>query len=364
MKNRSVLINLLIGVALLSIPFLTSPDFGNDINLLKLPPFQKILFRYFLLLLFFYFNYLFLLPKYYSKQKRWLYFSLVVGCFVAVVLVPSIVFNETVGDSNPMLRNYGIPPPEPMIDKPGVPPPEPKSPMNKPNESWSFNLFTLRDTFIFQFAMVVVLSLLLRLENKLAQIKNEKLKAEVSYLKAQINPHFLFNTLNSIYALALTKSPKAPSAILKLSDIMRYVVLESDTEKVSLEKELNYISDYIELQKLRVGKNVNLNFNIQGQSNGLEIVPIILINFVENAFKYGVNPEVDSVIDIFIQIENQTLLLKATNDIVVDKNSIIITQEGVINSKQRLDFLYPNKYKLNVKEYNNTYSLELYIDLV
>jgi len=163
---------------------------------------------------------------------------------------------------------------------------------------------------------VLTISFLIKLNQRLDTIKEEKQIAEISYLKAQINPHFLFNTLNSLYALTLEKSKEAPNAVLKLSSIMRYVVTESNQDFVPLEKEINYIKDYIDLQKLRIDKDANLKISIEGESKGKIIAPLIVIPFIENAFKYGINPDENSFIDIKIKIDSDNFLLNVKNSIV------------------------------------------------
>ena len=342
LKNRNLFINVLIGIALLSIPILTSPDFNTNVSLFKVSAFRQNFLRYILLLLLFFGHYYLLIPKMYSKKRWWLYGSILIGSFFIISYLPSVLVED-----NMPLRMSGQKPPGSL---------EVREP--------PFDLFRFRDTFIFQFAMVVILSLLLRLDDQLKVIKSEKLKAEVSYLKAQINPHFLFNTLNSIYALTLTKSDKAPNAVLKLSDMMRYVVTESDTEKVALAKELQYISDYVALQQLRMGKQVDFKFDVKGNASGKEIAPIILINYVENAFKYGINPDKPSKISICITIDEKGVKLETENNIVVEKNALMLnTQEGTKNTIQRLDFLYHGKYNLKVSETKEVFQMTLYIDL-
>ncbi len=345
MKNSNILINILIGIAFLSFPILTSPDFGTG-SLLEIGAFRRSFASYVLLLIFFFVHYYVLVPQFYNKKKWWLYGVFLIIGFAIVSYMPSLLLNEGLPPNmpnGPGRKNYPMP-----VGRKGPP----------------FSLFRFRDTFIFQFIMVVVLSLLLRLDNQLKEIKSEKLKADVSYLKAQINPHFLFNTLNSIYALTLTKSDKAPNAVLKLSDMMRYVVTESDTEKVPLKKELQYITDYVSLQRLRMGGQVNFTFDIKGDASGKKIAPIILINYVENAFKYGINPDKPSKISIFITVDDKGIRLITENDIVVDKNtSLSNTEEGAKNTERRLEFLYGGKYELDVIETREHYKTNLYIDL-
>jgi len=359
LKNRHLFINLLIGVFLLSIPILTSPDFGTG-ELLKISGFQKNFFSYVLLLLFYYGNYYFFIPKFYVKKRWWIYGGIVVLSFLIILYVPSLLFGQGVPNGSVMLGPGDSPPPG--FEGSVIPAPPDGGQMNARPEP--FGIFEIRDTFVFQFLFALIISLLLRLDNQLKEVKSEKLRSEVSYLKAQINPHFLFNTLNSIYALTLTKSERAPKAILKLSDMMRYVVTESDTDYVPLEREIAYISDYVSLQQLRMSKKVDFKFEVEGNPEGKIIAPIIIINFVENAFKYGVNPDKPSKIHIFISVDEEGVLLKVENKITVDKKSLPGNmEEGSKNTKKRLLYRYPGKHKLDITENSEIYKVKLYIEL-
>src|SRR5690606_6309428 len=144
-------------------------------------------------------------------------------------------------------------------------------------------------------------------------LENEKLNAELAFLKSQINPHFLFNSLNNIYSLAYQKSEKTPEAILKLSEIMRYMLYESNEEFVMLEEEINYLENYIELQKLRFKEKVYVDLHINIDQPGHRIMPLLLISFLENAFKHGVSTEASTPIRINIGVQNGRLHLNAEN---------------------------------------------------
>ena len=163
---------------------------------------------------------------------------------------------------------------------------------------------------MFLTALFVFLSL--RINKQLKQTEEDKLNTELSYLKAQINPHFLFNTLNSIYSLAITENAdQTSSAIVKLSGMMRYVISEANKDFVSLEKEVNYVKDYIEMQKLRLGNTVKIDPSVSGHYFIKKIAPLMLISFIENAFKHGVNAEAHSVILIELNIIDNDLTLIA-----------------------------------------------------
>lgn len=216
-----------------------------------------------------------------------------------------------------------------------------------------------------QFLLVGSLSFLLRVNQRLGSMESEKLKTEVSYLKAQINPHFLFNTLNSLYALTLEKSDAAPNAILKLSGMMRYVVTESSRERVALQNELDYIRNYISLQELRMDEATDFRLEITGDTAGKIISPLILIPFIENAFKYGLNPEKKSVIYIGITTSaNELTLIVKNNKVNTSLPPEEVSGRGLENTQMRLDYLYPDKHSLTITEDKDTFEVKLILLLV
>jgi len=193
-------------------------------------------------------------------------------------------------------------------------------------------------------------------------LENQRLNAELSFLKSQINPHFLFNSLNSIYSLAYQRSETTPDAILKLSEIMRYMLYECNDNEVSLEKELQYLQNYIDLQKIRFGKNAYIDFKINGKVDGQQIVPLLLIAFIENAFKHGVANDPRSAIRLLIEVDESHLYFFIQNR-KHNSNKDNLGGIGLINVKRRLDLLYPGKYKLDIIDGKETYTCELTLDL-
>ncbi|WP_127126070.1 sensor histidine kinase [Pseudoflavitalea rhizosphaerae] len=193
-------------------------------------------------------------------------------------------------------------------------------------------------------------------------LETERLNAELSFLKLQINPHFLFNTLNSIYSQAHLKSEQTEYSILKFSQIMRYVLYDTSTEKITLRKDLEYISNYIDLQKLRLSKNVTVRYNVTGHTDNLLIAPLLLITYIENAFKHGVSYTIPSEIRINIDVIGNSLLLTVSNAITSSRQT---GYEGVglINAKRRLDVLYPGRYLLDVVDNKSLYIVNLKIEL-
>src|SRR5665213_1795954 len=189
-------------------------------------------------------------------------------------------------------------------------------------------------------------------------LENQRLSAELAFLKSQINPHFLFNSLNSIYSLAYQKSETTPEAILKLSEIMRYMLYESNDNKVDLEKELQYLQSYIDLQKIRFGNKAYIDFKVQGNVGNQQIAPLLLIAFIENAFKHGVANDPSMPICLRINLDGTHLHFYMENK----KHTLNKDNEGGIglnNVKRRLDLLYPGKYTLTIQDEPNNYTCEL-----
>ena len=200
----------------------------------------------------------------------------------------------------------------------------------------------------------------------LEKLKSEKLQAELSALKGQINPHFLFNSLNSIYSLSIDNEPITSDFILKLSDVLRYMIYEANDERVPLKKEINYLQNYIELQRLRVDEKAKINVEIKGELNNQKVAPLLLIPLVENGFKHGIKGETEnSFIDVFINVEGQDFYFNVKNN----KGQIDEIENGKFNGiglknvQRRLELLYPEKHKMKIKETNSTFEIDLKIDL-
>ncbi|MBU0694911.1 MAG: histidine kinase [Bacteroidetes bacterium] len=199
-------------------------------------------------------------------------------------------------------------------------------------------------------------------EREKSDLEKQSLTAELAFLKSQINPHFLFNSLNNIYSLAYQKSEETPNAILKLSEIMRYMLYESNDNRVAIEKEITYLKSFIELQKLRFKGNSYVVLEVEGNISNQQIVPLILISFVENAFKHGLASDKKNPIYINISVFEDNLLFTVKNK----KNNVNKDQTGgigMVNVKRRLELTYPEKYKLSIENHEHDYYCELYLNL-
>ncbi len=341
-KNRvKILVHIFGCIGFLVIPILFAPDLTGTRSLLTFPPFKRDFLSYILLISFFYFNFFILIPRFYLNKKHFLFFLSTAACFLFILIVPRLIFPDA------PFHPGGPPPPG---DFPPAGPPRPR-------------IFDYGNR-VLQFLAILVFSLLLRISDRWKKVEKEKLSAELSYLKAQINPHFLFNTLNSIYSLAIQRSDETPAAVVKLSEMMRYVTTEADSDFVSLEKELYYVSNYIELQKIRTGNTVKITNTIEGTTRHKQITPLVLIPFVENAFKYGVNPEEECYITISIVVSENVLVFNAANKKVkIDYSKESESGYGIRNATQRLEHSYPAKHKLKITDNEDEYLVSLMISL-
>jgi hypothetical protein len=309
-------------------------------------------FTYFMLLIFFYVNYYYFIPKLYFSEERVVYFSLIVLFFLFFLWMslffdnpernfldfrPVFSFKE---DFRPPSHGKFLPPKHLKFGSFGGP-------------QSQFGHTTL------VYLIGVVTSLLIAINIRLQKVEKDKMKSELSFLKAQINPHFLFNTLNSIYALAIKKDDKTADAVVQLSELMRYIITNANDDVIALDKEINYINNFVELQKTRLGNTVLIKYTVEGNLYGKCITPLILISFIENAFKHGVNPNQDSEIVIRIEIVDNYLTLFVSNHKVENLQSD--RGIGLQNTIERLTLLYPNNHMLTIDDSPENYSVNLSI---
>jgi len=204
-------------------------------------------------------------------------------------------------------------------------------------------------------------------QNELLKLQKEKLQLELNALKAQIHPHFLFNTLNNLYSLTLKNSEKASEMILKLSDIMRYVLYQANEEKVLLNKELEFISSYTELQRIRYHNRYNISFKVEGEVEEQMIAPLLFIDFVENAFKHGIDKRFsDGFVHIRFYINKNSVSFTLENSIGNDEQSDVKQSDagiGLNNIIKRLLILYPNRHQLDIINKNEIFTVKLQIEL-
>lgn len=202
-------------------------------------------------------------------------------------------------------------------------------------------------------------------QTRLLQLQRDNLTLELNALKAQINPHFLFNTLNNIYSLALQKSDQTADMVLRLSDMMRYVLYECNSGAVALEREVEFMSNYVELERIRHGKHVSINFTLSGDTGDKKIEPLLLIPLVENSFKHGINAQMEnSYVNIQFEVNDHTVRLSVENSIPA--NGTLMKEKGGIgldNVRKRLELIYPGNHRLEISPFKNRYLVTLQLNL-
>lgn len=216
-------------------------------------------------------------------------------------------------------------------------------------------------------AIIKIISDWVKHQRERAELQTQTMQSELRFLKSQINPHFLFNTLNNLYALTLKKSDKAPEIVVKLSEMMRYMLYECNEKRVPLEKEVNYIKNYLDLEALRQGKEVEIKFEVQGAVEQQKIAPLMFIPFLENSFKHGLNHAISKgFVHIILLIEDKDILFHIENS---KPNSIPLTEHprsggiGLVNVRRRLNILYPDHHTLSIEDQPNVYIVDLKLEL-
>ena len=236
---------------------------------------------------------------------------------------------------------------------------------------WRANFFIFNS---FQTSYAVGLTMVMRLSIQWYQREKEKSElqrlnseTELKYLKSQINPHFLFNSLNSIYALTLKKSDNAPQTVLMLSEMLRYLLYEAGEKKVTIDKEIAYLNNYLELERIRLGNRGKILFEYETDNEDYLIEPMLLMPFLENSFKHGLNKVANAGwVSLNLKVKNGLLLFLISNNIKqesTDNKEFTVGGIGIANVKKRLNLLYPNKHKLSIKNTNNTYEVVLELNI-
>ena len=195
------------------------------------------------------------------------------------------------------------------------------------------------------------------------ELQRIQLQTELDFLKSQIQPHFFFNTLNNLYALVIKQSPNAPDVVMKLSEIMQYVLYEVKEPRVSLLKAINYLHSYLELEKLRYGERVKSEINIDGDIDEVEIPPLIFLPFLENCFKHGVKMQGDIKVNINFAVRDKFLYFSVENSLDEHRDSAPRHGIGIENVKRRLDLLYGKKYELNTSATDEMFKVSLKLPL-
>lgn len=359
-----------------------------------------------ILVVLFYLNYYFLIPRFFERKKYFAYFSLIILLFVIYmvqyVMVRTSLFSRR-GGRFPFVEFKAHPPnkdslitdsafinarqkiiagfadsiPDPLSFNTALKQRDRSQKFRPPltiGESTLFGIpkgiwiMTLNNA-VSSFVLLLLIGGFIRLaysfirnQNEKKLLENANLNAEVNFLRSQINPHFLFNTLNSIYSQAHARSANTEFSILRLSELLRYVLYDSGDDKVELSKDIQYINNYIDLQRLRLSKKVSIIYSVTGQIEGKLIAPLLLISFIENAFKHGISYTQPSTIEISIVIFEKTLTLSVVNPLT-ETNSFAPGGLGLKNVRRRLELLYADHHELDIQRNDSLHIVNLKLEL-
>ena len=230
--------------------------------------------------------------------------------------------------------------------------------------TWNYNVLEGIIILILTYALKYTLIAFLT-QNELLRLQKEKLQLELRSLKSQVHPHFLFNTLNNLYSLTLKNSERAGEMVLKLSDIMRYVLYEANEDQVPLEKEIAFIKNYIELQRIRYNEKYTIEFKVEGQTEGKLLAPLLFIDFVENAFKHGLDKRFsDGYVKVNFNIQEHHLDFTVTNSAgQSDDKKNASTGIGLQNVKRRLELIYAEQHHLTIESDEEQFKVHLKMQL-
>jgi len=318
--------------------FSSRPGREREINLPRLLTFSTLQLSFAMLVA--YLNYFLFLPRFLKHQKTWKY---LIEFVVPFIILITLRVN---------LQRY-------LIDG------------YTHHERYFYSTFYIVQ-LAFDTILITIFVGMLRfavgwfeLESKRKQMENDKLANELKFLKAQINPHFLFNTLNNLYYLAYSHSPNTTEVIEKLSQMMRYMIYDSNYPKVQLSKEIEYMQNYISLERLRLNNEVPIEFVVEGSTDNILVTPLIFITFLENAFKHGVNANSpNSWVKINFQVKEKRIIYTVENSkLSSSTNDKEKSGFGLQNLQRRLELSYPNSYQLKTEDMPNRYFVQLNLSL-
>ncbi len=310
--------------------------------------------------LLFYLVAFYLLPRIGIKEKRWIWLAAI--CLILALAFTFLKFRLENFRTDRLIKQQSV----------SISTLKHREPIKDSLSFFSYRFRTYLQTNVYNTLSIIFIAFAYRLllawylQDKIRkELENQKLQAELSFLKMQVNPHFLFNALNNIYSLAvIEKSKKTGDSIMKLSELMRYVLYEKEDaeNKVSLNKEIRHINTYIDLEKLRHAGYIYINFSIEGETSDKRIAPLLLFPLIENACKHGVLSDLQKPVNINLKITDHQLHFSIDNYInSYQKDSV--GGIGIQNVQKRLDLLYGNKYSFQVNNTGEKFFANLHLPL-
>ena len=324
-----VTIEILAALTFIILPLILVPVVSPLVTDSPLQPVLKgIVFLHSMLVIFYYWNFYYAIPRIYfaGQTKKFALITLGFLSFLLVVLFSDPAFNVF-----------------------------PDPPFRYPD-------FVFFMSIVIRFMVIMFISFALASYSRMRKAQEENLRTELAYLKAQINPHFLFNTLNSIYALSVKKADSAPESVSRLSSIMRYVITDAAADLVPLEKEIDYLRSYIELEQLRLTDKTSLSYTFPQDAESKMVAPLIFLPLIENVFKYGASTTEPSVIDIKMTLSGDNLVLTTRNS-KPGRQAAQSSGLGIANVRKRLGILYPGRHTLSINETEKEFSVNLALRL-
>jgi two-component system, LytTR family, sensor kinase len=337
-------IHIITWIVVFSLPYMLHPSYentGNGKDHPGPPPFNLLMASLDLIWVgLFYLNAYVLVPVYINHRRYWQFVGTIVVAFFAIMLLHWGLFKTCWPDEARGKRDFKV--------------------LLFINFNISFFTLVLAASTAYR-----MLTDKIKADSLEKEKQKEYMKTELSFLRSQISPHFIFNVLNNIVALARLKSEKLEPTIFQLSGLMRYMLYESDEKKVSLQKEADYLQSYINLQQLRFGNKVAIEVHTAIPDGALEVEPMLLVPFVENAFKHGTTYVTAARIEINLSVIGRTLYFSVRNKFSTNKNE---TQDetsgiGLANVKRRLNLLYPGEHVLQIVEEGEWFSVSLQLTL-
>jgi two-component system, LytTR family, sensor kinase len=339
-KWIEISLHILFWVFIFALPYLLTPaiqehdknnEFEFNARSFYIINFTNNIFRLFL----FYANAFLFIPALMYKRKYLLYALIIVGSFFISYIIDKAIFHYLIPASRHSLGNFFV-----------------------------FSIFPFLFIIMTSAAYRTTVDKI-RSDKQSKEKETENLKTELSFLRSQVSPHFMFNVLNNMVALARKKSDDLEPSLIKLSSLLRYMLYETDEDKVLLEREIDYLNSYIDLQRQRFGKNVAIHTNINITSNGYSIEPMLLIPFVENAFKHGTGMIENAQIIIDLGVKNGMLDFSVRNKYLdtIDEPKDKTSGIGLNNVRRRLNLLYQQNHSLDVVKKDGWFNIKLHLNL-
>ncbi len=341
-KGIPLAIHILFCIAILVFPLLVMWRYGiGDYRY-----YTGYVIRMSVLISLFYINYLFLIDRFLFRKQFSVYIIINIAMILGIILLQNIIFELVIG-----------------------PPPKIERIQNTPRPPYELRIIGDYVLIIFVIGMSVALKTTRRWYRdsiNLETVRASQLEADLKNLRSQLNPHFLFNTLNNIYSLITIDTSKAQESVHRLSNLLRYILYENEQKFVPIDREIEFTQNYIDLMRLRISPNVKLNVLIKNDNGGdNEVAPLLFMTLIENAFKHGINNGSDSFIDIKIYVNNEKgILCTVENSLTEEENNIENKNSGIglTNLRKRLQLLYPDNHELRLEERDKSFFVFLCIN--